>query len=52
MNLLKAKTVIGIAIVSIFISFNSNAQDMMSQKFGNFDIDNDLLLAHYDCKTM
>ncbi len=45
------KTVIFIAIASIFISFNSNAQDNRSQKSGNFDINKDLLLAHFDCKT-
>ena len=48
---MKSKTVIFIAIASIFISFNSNAQDNRSQKSGNFDINKDLLLAHFDCKT-
>jgi len=48
---MKLKAVILIAIATIFISFNCNAQDMRSQKAGNFDIDKDLLLAHYDSKT-
>src|SRR6056297_832426 len=48
---MKSKTLIFIAIAFIFISSSSNAQDMRSQKSGNFDIDKDLLLAHYDCKT-
>jgi len=48
---MKSKIVIFIAIASIFISFNGNAQDMKSPKGGNFDLDKDLLLAHFDCKT-
>ena len=48
---MKSITVILIAIASIFISFNSSAQDIRSQEAGNFDIDKDLLLAHYDFKT-
>ena len=48
---MKSKTVIFIAIASIFISSSSNAQDLRSQKAGNFDIGKDLILAHFDCKT-
>mgnify|MGYP007006688273 FL=1 len=48
---MKSKTVVFIAIASIFIFFNSNAQDKRSQKSGDFDINQDLLLAHFDCKT-
>ena len=48
---MKLKTVIFIAIVSIFIFSNRNALDMSSPKAGNFDLEKDLLLAHFDCKT-
>jgi len=48
---MKSKMVICIAIASIFISFHSNGLDMRTLKAGNFDIDKDLLLAHFDCKT-
>ena len=48
---MKSKTAIFIAIISIFISANGNAQGMNSQRPKNFDIDKDLLLANYDCKT-
>jgi len=48
---MKSKTIIFITIASIFISLNSIAQDMKSPKGGNFDLDKDLLLAHFDCKT-
>ena len=48
---MKLKTIILIAITSILISFNNNAQNGKSSKTGSFDLDKDLLLAHYDCKT-
>jgi len=48
---MKSKTLIFIAIASIFISFKSNTMDIWSPKSGNFAIDKDLLLAHFDCKT-
>ncbi|SMG50175.1 hypothetical protein SAMN05661096_03630 [Marivirga sericea] len=48
---MKSKTIILIAISSIFISFTSTAQDSRAQKSRPFDIDKDLLLAHFDCKT-
>lgn len=48
---MKSITVILIAIVSIFMYSNSNAQDLRSPKAGNFHLDKDLLLAHFDCKT-
>src|SRR5210317_35923 len=48
---MKLKTVILIAISSIFISSCNFAQDRKSSKTESFDLDKDLLLAHYDCKT-
>lgn len=48
---MKSKTILFIAIASIFISFNSIALDMRSSKGENFDLDKDLLLVHFDCKT-
>ncbi len=46
-----SKTLIFIALAFIFISSKSNAMDISSPKSGNFDIEKDLLLAHFDCKT-
>ena len=46
---MKSNKIIFIAIVFIFS--NSCTQDTRSQKAGNFDLNKDLLLAHYDCKT-
>lgn len=48
---MKSKTVVFIVIATIFISSNSNAQDMRSLKSGSFAIGKDLLLAQFDCKT-
>ncbi|MDX1627274.1 MAG: hypothetical protein R3345_01170 [Fulvivirga sp.] len=48
---MKSRTVILIVIGSIFISSMIKAQEMRSSKAGNFDMDKDLLLAQYDCKT-
>lgn len=48
---MKSTTVLFTAIAFIFISSNSNAQDIRSPKSGNFNIEKDLLLAHFDCKT-
>ncbi|WP_445385798.1 hypothetical protein ACT6NV_03055 [Robiginitalea sp. IMCC44478] len=48
---MKLKTVILLAITSIFISSHNQAQNSLSPKPGGFDSDKDLLLAHYDCKT-
>lgn len=48
---MSSKTAIFIAIISIFISSIGKSQGMQSQKPGGFDMDKDLLLAHYDCKT-
>jgi hypothetical protein len=45
------KTFIFIAIVTIFLSFKSNAMDKSSPKAGSFNIEKDLLLVQFDCKT-
>ncbi|MBN1791473.1 MAG: hypothetical protein JW830_13310 [Bacteroidales bacterium] len=48
---MKSKTLLFIAIVTIFMSFRSNAMDNRSSKTGNFNIEKDLLVAQFDCKT-
>lgn len=48
---MKAKTIIFIAIAAISMSIKSNAQDRSSPNAGSFDLERDLLLAHFDCKT-
>src|SRR5665647_2705765 len=48
---MKSKTLIFIAIVTIFLSFKSNAVDKSSPKAGSFNIEKDLLLVQFDCKT-
>ena len=48
---MKSKTILFIAITSLLISFNCLAQDMSTSKAGLFNIDKDLLLGHFDCKT-
>lgn len=48
---MKSKSILFIAIAFLLISFNCNAQDMSSPKAGLFNIDKDLLLGHFDCKT-
>lgn len=48
---MKSKTLIFIAIATICISLKSNALDKKSSKTGGFDIEKDLLLVQFDCKT-
>ncbi len=48
---MKPQTAIFIGIAVICLSFNIRTQDTKSIKPGGFDIDKDLLLAQYDCKT-
>lgn len=48
---MRYKTLIFIAIAAIFISSKSYAIDIRPPESGNFDIDKDLLLANFDCKT-
>ena len=50
-KMMKFKTVVLIAIACIFSTPNAPAQNRVSSKAGSFDLDKDLLLAHYDCKT-
>jgi hypothetical protein len=48
---MKSKTLIFIAITTIFMSFKGNAIDKKSLKAGSFNIEKDLLLVQFDCKT-
>ena len=48
---MKYKTLIFIAIVTIFTSSGSIAIDTISSKSADFNIEKDLLLAQFDCKT-
>jgi hypothetical protein len=48
---MKCKILIFIAIATVFVSSISNATDKGGSVAGNFDIDKDLLLANFDCKT-
>ncbi|MGB5204759.1 MAG: hypothetical protein WBN63_11265 [Eudoraea sp.] len=48
---MKSKTILFIAIASICISFKCLPQDMSAPKAGEFNLDKDLLLGHFDCKT-
>jgi len=48
---MKFQISIFIAIAAIFITFRSNAIDSRSPKTGNFDMEKDLLLVQFDCKT-
>lgn len=40
-----------IAIATILFALNSNATPLTSLKKGDFNLEQDLLLLHYDCKT-
>ncbi|MFC2138525.1 hypothetical protein ACFLTE_10145 [Bacteroidota bacterium] len=48
---MRSKTLILIVIVTILVSCKSNTEDTGSLKVGIFNIEKDLLLAQYDCKT-
>jgi hypothetical protein len=48
---MKSKTLIFIAMVTIFMAFKCNATDKSSPGAGRFDIEKDLLLVQFDCKT-
>lgn len=48
---MKYKALIFIAIVTIFLVFKSNAKDKSFPLVGRFNIEKDLLLAQFDCKT-
>jgi hypothetical protein len=48
---MKSKTILFIVITFLLISFKCLAQDMSTLKAGDFNLDKDLLLGHFDCKT-
>jgi len=48
---MKSKSIVLLFIATIFISFKSNVVDTKSPKPGGFNVEKDLLLAHFDCKT-
>lgn len=48
---MKTKTVIFVVLVTMFMSLRSNALDNQPPKAGGFNIEKDLLLVHFDCKT-
>lgn len=47
---MKSKTVLFIAIATIFIAFQSHSPEKLSKKEG-FNMEKDLLLAQFDCRT-
>ncbi len=48
---MRSKTLIFIAIMTVFLAFGCNTTDKSSQGAGRFNIKKDLLLVQYDCKT-
>jgi hypothetical protein len=48
---MKHKVLIFIALATVFLIFKSNAGDKSSTQAGSFNIEKDLLLLQYDCKT-
>lgn len=46
-----AKTLVLMAIATIFLPFKGNAMEKNSPKAGNFNKEKDLLLVQFDCKT-
>jgi len=48
---MKTKTVIFVLLVTMFMSLRSNALDNQPPKAGGFNIEKDLLLVQFDCKT-
>lgn len=48
---MKYKALILITIVTIFLVFKSNATDKRFPQVGSFNIEKDLLLVQFDCKT-
>lgn len=48
---MKSKTLIFIAIATIFFSFKNNTVDKKVSQPGGFNIEKDLLLVQFDCKT-
>ena len=48
---MKYKTLVFITILTVFMTVKSNASDKISFIAGKFDIEKDLLLVQFDCKT-
>jgi len=48
---MKHKALIFIAIATVFLVLKSNAMDKSSPRAGSFNIEKDLLLVQFDCKT-
>ncbi len=48
---MKSNTLLFIALATIFMACSSNAMDKKFPKAGSFNIEKDLLLAQFDCKT-
>ncbi|HMG91176.1 MAG TPA: hypothetical protein VK589_14020, partial [Chryseolinea sp.] len=48
---MKSNALIFILIATILLSFKSNEEDTGSSKSGRFNVEKDLLLAQFDCKT-
>ncbi len=48
---MKNKTTILMVIAIIVMSFKSNAQDKIASKAASFNLEKDLLLVQFDCKT-
>ena len=48
---MRTKTVIFFVLVTMFMPFRSNALDNRPPKAGSFNIEKDLLLVQFDCKT-
>jgi hypothetical protein len=48
---MKNQKAVLIAIAIIVMSFNSNAQDKITSRTASFNIEKDLLLVQFDCKT-
>jgi hypothetical protein len=48
---MKSKALIFIALVTIFLAFKSNSTDKSSPGAERFNIEKDLLLVQFDCKT-
>ncbi len=48
---MNSKALIILALVAVFLSFESEAKESRASKAGSFNLEKDLLLAQFDCKT-
>ena len=48
---MKLKALIILALAAVFLSFESAAVEPGASKAGRFNLEKDLLLAQFDCKT-